>query len=94
MTAPSADKGILKETYLVISTPIRYCRITPIDGDKPIAAIEYDGKIYSFFRNCTDWAEAEKISGRLSEKHVLTPITKGWVIWVLEEFPRELANNP
>lgn len=82
MARPSSDKSA--PTLMVVPAQVRYGHIK-LDGlDKPVAALEYQGHTYSFFRVCTDWDDVEKLMARLSEPHVITRIKKGWAMWVYE----------
>jgi hypothetical protein len=70
--------------FVIVPAEIRYHHIKVEDLDKPVAAITYNGSIYSLFRTSFDWTEVEKITKRLSVTYVITAIRKGWAIWVLE----------
>ncbi len=71
-------------SFAIVPADIRYQHIKVEDLDKPVAAIVYNGYTYSLFRTSTTWAEAEKLTGRLSVAYVITVISKGWAIWVFE----------
>lgn len=70
--------------FVILPAQIRYHHIKLDDLDKPIAAITYNSFTYSLFRTSSNWAEVEKLTGRLSVAYVITVIAKGWAIWVFE----------
>jgi hypothetical protein len=72
------------QQYVVDSSKTYRCHVDLADSDKPIAAIAYQGKFYSFFRTCPNWETAEKIASRMKGEFVITEIKKGWAIWAFE----------
>jgi 3'-phosphoadenosine 5'-phosphosulfate (PAPS) 3'-phosphatase len=72
------------QQFVVDPSQTYTCHLELVDYEKPVAAIAYQGKFYSFFRACPDWQNAEKIAGRMKEKFVITRIKKGWAIWLYE----------
>ncbi|MDX1976071.1 MAG: hypothetical protein SFT94_00205 [Pseudanabaenaceae cyanobacterium bins.68] len=77
-TSPSMQQ------YIVDSSLTYRCHIELADCDKPIAAIAYQGKFYSFFKTCADWETTEKIARRMKSDRIITKIKKGWAIWAYE----------
>lgn len=72
------------QQYVIDPKMTHHCHIDLIDYDKPIAAIAYQGKFYSFFRTCPNWEAVEKIGSRMKDEFVITQIKKGWAIWAFE----------
>ncbi len=70
--------------FVIVPAQIVYCHIKVEDLEKPVPAINYNGSTYSLFRTSSDWAEVEKVTGRLSAAYVITVTMKGWAIWVFE----------
>jgi hypothetical protein len=67
---------------------IRTCHIHLPNEPKPIGAIAYNGKLYSYVRFYPTLEAAHRASARLSERGnsvVLTKVPKGLVLWVLEQ---------
>lgn len=63
---------------------VRHCHVQLEGMDKPVAAIEYQGHTYSFFKAFSSWEEAEKIASRLKDLYIITNTRKGWAIWAFE----------
>ncbi|MEB3295601.1 MAG: hypothetical protein VKJ24_20815 [Synechococcales bacterium] len=66
---------------------IQHCHISLPGEENPVAAIQYQGHYYSFFKVMTNEARLQAIVDRLVEKGntvVLVKIPTGHSIWVLE----------
>ncbi|AFY68729.1 hypothetical protein Pse7367_0418 [Thalassoporum mexicanum PCC 7367] len=64
---------------------VRYCRIKKRHGDRPLRAIEYNHKYYSFFKLAHSWMDAEAIAIKLDGDFVITVMTQGWAIWLYRQ---------
>lgn len=63
------------------------CHITLPDLPKPVSAILYDGKLYSYVRFYSNPESAKRACERLAEKGnliALTQVRKGLILWVFE----------
>lgn len=89
-TRPLSDNLGAGRSQLVIlrdRTQYRNCYISVADEDKPVAAIEFNGQFYSFFKTMPERARAEQIADRLLDKGhrvLMTLIPRGQAIWVYE----------
>jgi hypothetical protein len=66
---------------------VRTCHIVLPDEPKPISAIRYQNKFYSYLKFYPSTEPAQRAAGRLIEKGeavVLTQIPKGLILWVFE----------
>jgi hypothetical protein len=63
------------------------CHITVPDLPKPVGAIAYGGKFYSYFRCYPDVDSVQRAAARLIARGdliLLTQVRKGLVLWVFE----------
>lgn len=70
------------------------CHIQTPDVEARVAAIELDGKYYSFFRVEANQSAALKLASRLQQRGdvpIVTQIPKGYAIWVLEPDARRVS---
>jgi len=72
------------QQFVVDSKLTYHCHIDLAEEEKPIAAIAYQGKFYSFFRTCANLETTEKIASRMKGGFIITQIKKGWAIWAFE----------
>ena len=75
---------------------VRRCHIQLPDLSKPMSAIYYQGRFYSYVRFFTSLEAAQKAAERLVARGntvVFTQVAKGLVLWVLE-VEAELATKP
>ncbi|NJP09444.1 MAG: hypothetical protein HC866_08115 [Leptolyngbyaceae cyanobacterium RU_5_1] len=66
---------------------VRYCHIVLPDLPKPVSAILYGGKLYSYVRLYPTLASAQRATERLMVRGntvVLTEVRKGLIVWVFE----------
>ena len=67
---------------------VKCCHIWLPDVPRPVSAIFYSGKFYSYVRFFPSLEAAKRGAGRLVErgnKVILTQASKGLVLWVLEQ---------
>jgi len=63
------------------------CHITVPDLPKPVGAIVYEGKYYSYFRRYEDIASVQRAAARLIARGdliLLTQVRRGLILWVFE----------
>ncbi|MEO1211476.1 MAG: hypothetical protein AAFX78_18340 [Cyanobacteria bacterium J06638_20] len=77
------------ELPLVLESRDRYrsCHVVLSDTGERLAAIQFDGNYYSFFRSVTEKQRALELSRKLQNRGdsvVITKTPKGFVLWVLE----------
>ena len=66
---------------------VKSCHITAPDLPKPMGAILYEGKYYSYFRYYDDVEAVQRAATRLiarGDRVLLTRVRKGLVLWVFE----------
>ncbi len=66
---------------------VKNCHITAPDLPKPVAAIFYEGKLYSYFRRYDDVDAVQRAATRLIARGdlvLLTRVRRGLVLWVFE----------
>lgn len=69
------------------SKQVKNCHICLPDTPRPIGAIQFGGHFYSYVKFFSDLDAAQRGAGRLMQRGnvvVLTRVTKGLVLWVLE----------
>ncbi|HEY9616393.1 MAG TPA: hypothetical protein V6C64_06115 [Microcoleaceae cyanobacterium] len=63
------------------------CHISLPDVPKPVGAIAYQGKLYSYVRTYSTLEPAQRAATRLLQRGnqvILTRVPKGLILWVLE----------
>lgn len=66
---------------------VRNCHIVLPDMPKPVAAIVYDNKLYSYVRFYNAMEPAQRAAARLimrGNEVILTQVRRGLILWVLE----------
>lgn len=94
-----AGLGDESKTYTPVilrQKAVKSCHINLPDTPKPISAIFYSGKFYSYVKCFPSLELAKKGAMRLMERGnavVLTQAPKGLVLWVMEQ-DAQLATKP
>lgn len=81
---------------LVEQRLVKGCHIYLPDTPKPMSAISYEGRFYSYVRFFADLASAQRAGERLVARGntvVFTQVAKGFVLWVYEA-EAQLASKP
>ncbi|MDX2241705.1 MAG: hypothetical protein NW224_13555 [Leptolyngbyaceae cyanobacterium bins.302] len=66
---------------------VKSCHIVVPDLPKPVGAIAYEGRFYSYFRCYEDTASVQRVATRLiarGDQVLLTQVRRGLVLWVFE----------
>lgn len=74
-------------TPIVDRRLVRTCHITLPDTPKPISAIAYNNKLFSYVKFYPTLEAAQRASARMikhGNQAVLTQVPRGLVLWVLE----------
>lgn len=69
------------------SQAVKKCHIVVPDLAKPVGAIAYEGKFYSYFRCYEDLTSARRTAARLlarGDLFLLTQVRRGLILWVFE----------
>jgi hypothetical protein len=66
---------------------VKKCHVVVPDLAKPVGAIAYEGKFYSYFRCYEDPSSARRTAARLlarGDLFLLTQVRRGLILWVFE----------
>lgn len=66
---------------------VKNCHIVLPDLPKPVAAIAYDSKFYSYVRFYSEMEAAQRAAARLimrGNEVILTQVQRGLILWVFE----------
>lgn len=93
---PLLSGAAISLPILVEQRLVKRCHIYLPDMLKPVSAISYQGRFYSYVRFFADLASAQRAGARLAAKGdtvVFTQVAKGFVLWVYEA-EAHLASKP
>lgn len=97
---PSVSVGLPNASFSVLVLESRHlyraCHIHVPDSEKRLAAIQFQGKYYSFFKTEHQEARAKELCLRLIQKGdraILTKTPKGFAIWAYEPQAQPISES-